>query len=210
MGFAEVIKDDRLASGVEDYRERATYIFEAAQHLSLLLNDLIDLAKVENGVDPDMEEIDLNDAVASSVRITRERAMKSGVTLKPHLQETPAVVMADSRMVRQMLINLIGNAAKYAGLQATCEISIEETPDEVAVIVADDGPGMTDQELEQAMEPFSRLDRHILDGSEGDGLGLPLVKALIERHGGRLEMETAPSQGVCARLVFPSPQAANV
>lgn len=205
MGFSEIIRDSRLGPGgdTKAYAERAQFIHEAATHLNDVMNDLLDLAKIENdGPAMTIEPVDLDDILLAAKRLTRVRMAESGVQFRIRASNPPAVVLGDPRLIRQIIVNLITNAAKYAGSGATCRIFVAPLGQDCAITVADDGPGMSPDELKQAMEPFGRLSRHADD--EGTGLGLPLVDALIRRHGGRLEIDTAPGEGFAVRVVFPA------
>ena len=133
------------------------------------------------------------------------------VTLKVEPAAGDATIFADERLAKQMLVNLLSNAVKYtpSGGEATIRL-LPGNDGSAAVEVRDNGVGMDEADLEKALEPFGRIDSALVSQMRGTGLGLPLVKALIELHGGRLDINSQPGRGTTARLCFPAPKPAVV
>lgn len=130
------------------------------------------------------------------------------VTLRVVPAPDNAAIFADERLAKQMLVNLLSNAVKYTPSGGEATIRLLPGQDGSAVVeVTDTGVGMDQADLQKALEPFGRIDSALVSQMRGTGLGLPLVKALIELHGGRLEIESQPGRGTTVRLHFPAQKA---
>ncbi|SMF79798.1 Signal transduction histidine kinase [Tistlia consotensis] len=205
IGFAELIERRARAAGVEStYGEPADNIREAGLHLLGLINDLLDLSKIDaRHLALKVEPIDARELADACLTLTQATADRHGVPITVEIPSDLPPLLADSRAARQMLVNLLSNACKFSPPGRSCRLGFAAEDDAVRVSVTDEGVGMTAEQLETAMLPFQQADHDPLHRREGSGLGLPLVKALIELHGGRLEIDSAPGRGTCASLVFP-------
>jgi signal transduction histidine kinase len=206
MGFSEVIRDQPLGPiGHARYAEYAGDIYDSGRHLLELVNTILDLAKIESGqFELDPEPVDMAAEIASVMRSFEIRAKRAGLTLASSARDCP-IIEADRRSVRQMLLNLISNAVKFTPSGGRVDVSAEPAADMLAVTVRDDGPGIAAEDLPRALEPFGQImARKTDDENLGTGLGLPLVRALIERHGGRFVIVTAPGEGTAVSLLFPA------
>jgi signal transduction histidine kinase len=195
LGYAEVLRGAMLGGRIDpQYREAAGNILEAGHHLLSLISDLLDLARIDAGKTELTEsDVDLDDAIGSVVRVMSARA---GGSLKI-LPAQGCRLRADARMVRQMLLNLIGNAIKYAP-GAPIEISVEGALDGgLDLVVTDHGPGLPNHIK-------GRLGEAFLPGAAGTGLGLALVGGMAHDHGGRLLFDEVPGGGVRAVIRFPA------
>ncbi len=207
MGFSEVIANQTFGPAVmERYSSYAANIHTAGAHLLSLINDILDLAKIESGkMDVKLGKVELAPTLEICIDLSRQLAERRGVALHLRIPDRAVVVQADRRRLQQMVLNLITNAVKFTLAGGTVTVAVERRPDDgTAITVADTGIGMTPAQLETAMEPFGQIAPSSDDDERGTGLGLPIVKHLIELHGGRLEIDTAPNQGTTARLILPA------
>ena len=206
IGFSELM----LATTPEDRdhhrpREYLTDITEAAQHLLALINDILDLSKIEAGVkDMNEEVVDVEPVAQSVLRVVRQRAEKAGVSLTYEAESPLPGLYADERKLKQALLNLLSNAVKFttAGGTVTLKIGCAAAGGYVFE-VADTGIGMAPDEIPKALRKFGQVDSDLNRRYEGTGLGLPLTKALIELHQGSLAMESAPGKGTTVTLHLP-------
>ena len=137
--------------------------------------------------------------------MTRSRAADAGLALDCSVPRDLPVLRCDERALKQMLVNLLSNAIKFTpeGGQVTLDAAVTADGG-MAIAVRDTGVGLAEEQIARALEPFGQIQNSLDRAHEGTGLGLPLVKALIEAHGGRLEIESAPGSGTTTRLVFPA------
>lgn len=205
IGFSEIMQDQLFGPvGNETYQEYATSIHESGQHLLAIINDILDISKIEAGQFALHEdEMDVNEAVISCLRLIEPRATKGGIRLGGEA-DTTLRMRADQRRVKQMLLNLLSNAVKFTPPGGSVSVSTDiSSGDGIRITISDTGIGMSEQEVAKALRPFEQvyggLDRHF----EGTGLGLPLVDAMIRLHGGRLTITSSPGHGTTAELLFP-------
>lgn len=208
LGFAQMIADELLGpAGNPRYPAYAAQIAEAGAYMLELINNLLDLAKIEAGRLRLCEEAcDLDLVLDLILSMISDRARRVKVTLVNNLPEQPPRLIADPTLVRQMLTNLITNAVKFAPADGSgrVEVGIEPTRDGgLAVYVRDNGAGMTPEQIPRALSPFEQAHDRKLAPEVGTGLGLPLTRALIELHGGRFDIESAVGVGTTVRLIFP-------
>jgi PAS domain S-box-containing protein len=206
IGFSEVMMDERFGPiGNERYREYLKDIHASGGHLLSLLNDLLDLSKIEAGkLDLSFESIDLNDVAQQAVAIIQPQASRERIIIRMSLPRALPPVNADARSVRQIILNLLSNSIKYTGAGGQVIVSTAVTDNgDVALRIRDTGTGMTEQELETALEPFRQLAAARSAGAEGAGLGLPLSKALAEANRARFNIKSAPNAGTLVEVVFP-------
>ncbi|AKJ27844.1 sensory box histidine kinase/response regulator [Caldimonas brevitalea] len=176
----------------------AGYILQAGQHLLAMINDLLDLSRIEAGqTQLQMRAVDLGASVQHSLQLVAPQAQSAGVTVQVSSRDdagTP-LVLADEARLRQVLVNLLSNAIKYNRPHGHVEVDVSRyDEDDLAVEVRDTGFGMSPEQLDNLFTPFSRLGREHSD-IEGTGIGLSLSKRLIEMMGGRIEVRSTPEQG---------------
>ncbi|HYH18831.1 MAG TPA: PAS-domain containing protein [Azospirillum sp.] len=208
MGFAQIIAGEIMGPlGNERYRSYAQEIGAAGVYMLDLVSNLLDLARVEAGRMPLHEEAcDLGLLVDATFAMVHPRAVAAGVTLANEAaRECAPAVQGDPTLIRQMLTNLIGNAVKFARppLGRVVVRAQHRNGGELVLSVEDNGIGMTAEQLPRALDAFGQVHARSLSAERGSGLGLPLTRALIELHGGRLEIDSAAGIGTSARLVFP-------
>ena len=207
MGFAELLEQEVLGPhAVPLYRDYAHDIAESGRHLMELINDLLDLAKA------DADKLVLAEGVVEvpriafgSVRLLADRAKRAQVRIATAVPASLPNLRADERKLRQMLLNLLWNAVKFTPADGLVTLGGGQAGDgALRLWVRDSGIGMTREELARAMEPWGQIDSALSRRHAGSGLGLPLTKRLVELHGGRLDIETAPGRGTTMTLVFPA------
>ena len=207
MGFTELMLGETLGPlGSPRYRAYAQDIHDSGGHLLALINDILDLSRIESGQLSLHEEItDPGEAVRHVAALVGRTALERGVVLDVDVQAGLPVLHADVRALRQMVLNLVGNAVKFTPEGGHVVISASGTPDGgVGIMVADTGIGINPKQLPRLLEPFGRADGFKAHEAEGTGLGLPIVKRLVELHGGRLELTSEPGHGTTAILLFPA------
>jgi len=206
IGFSEVMMEERFGPiGNERYRDYLKDIHASGGHVLSLINDLLDLSKIEAGkLELAFTSVDLNDIIQSSVAIMQPQANRERVIIRSSLQPRLPNVVADSRSLRQIVLNLLSNAVKFtpAGGQIIVSTGLSDLG-EAVLRVRDTGIGMTETELKAAMEPFRQVLTANPRGNKGTGLGLPLTKALVEANRASFAISSTPNQGTLVEVVFP-------
>jgi PAS domain S-box-containing protein len=210
IGFTEIMQSEVMGPiGNEQYKSYIADIHVSGAHLLQLINDILDLTKAEVGMlELNEEIIDIEDVIRSVVRISRASLEKAELTVKIDLRSGLPLLRADERKVRQVLFNLIGNAVKFTPAGGT--IDIHGSFDREAgmrVTVADTGIGIAPENIERVLEPFVQIDNLLSRNHPGTGLGLPAVKAIMEVHGGALELRSVVGAGTEASVTFPPERA---
>ena len=207
IGFAEILLDERLRpkepAQAEDYVKD---IHSSGQHLLNLINDILDLSKIEAGnARLNETEIDLHAVLASCQRLIAPRAMNGELEMITKLPATPLPALyADPRMLKQILTNLLSNAVKFTPAGGRVEVSAWLDREGAYFIqVTDSGIGIAAEDIPKALARFEQIDGQHSRRFEGTGLGLPLTKALVELHGGSLSLESEVGVGTTARARFP-------
>jgi PAS domain S-box-containing protein len=212
IGFSEIIRDEAMGPvGNAAYLSCAADIHASGSHLLSVVNDILDLARIEAGtVVLDDEEVDLCACVCACVRILHGRVASAALTVVEELPCRPVRVVADRRKLKQMIVNLLSNAVKFTPVGGIVRIGVVRGPDgTVDLFVADTGIGIAPEHLEQVMLPFGLVDASRTRRHDGTGLGLPLTRALIELHGGSLLLDSTPGAGTTVTLRFPRTRIAS-
>ncbi len=207
IGFSEVMMDERFGPvGNERYRQYLRDIHSSGGHLISLLNDLLDLSKIEAGkLDLTFVSVNLNDLVQQCVAIMQQQANQERVIIRTSLPASLSHIVADARSVRQIVLNLLSNSIKFTGAGGQVIVSTALTDDnEVILRVRDTGVGMSEKELQTALEPFRQLATSTRWGSSGTGLGLPITKALAEANHARFRITSQVSDGTLVEVAFPA------
>ncbi len=210
IGFAEIMQQEVMGPiHNEQYRSYVTDIHLSGTHLLHLINDILDLTKAEAGkLELNEEIIDPADAVRSIVRVSSAAIEKGELTVKLDLPPDLPLLRADERKTRQVLFNLLGNAVKFTPPGGRIDIGGHFDPGSgLRITVADTGIGIAAQDLSRVIEPFVQVDNALSRQHDGTGLGLPAVKAIMELHGGALELHSGPGSGTEATVVFPPERA---
>jgi signal transduction histidine kinase len=204
LGYAEVIRRGMFGSLPDRYRDYAQNIHQAGQHLLDLINDILDLAAIEASKRELREEpLVLSDELESAFAIVRPQAQSKHLQLS--LATCPGTLLADRRMLKQILLNLLSNAIKYTPHAGRISLTAAFDPAGVALTVADNGIGIAPQQIETALSPYGRVgSAYTRTQASGIGLGLPLAKALAELHGGTLALQSRQGAGTSVTVRFPA------
>jgi signal transduction histidine kinase len=206
IGFSEVMMQERFgAIGNERYRQYLKDIHTSGGHLVSLLNDLLDLSKIEAGkLELNFSSLDLNELTQETVALMQPQANRERIIIRTALGSTLPAVTADARSVRQIVLNLLSNSIKFTGMGGQVIVSTARSDDgEVVLRVRDTGIGMSEQDIAVAMEPFRQLATSSRWGSGGTGLGLPLTKALAEANRASFRIRSAVNTGTLIEVAFP-------
>ena len=206
IGFSEVVERELFGPlGNERYVSYVRDIRNSGEHLLSLINDILDLSKIEAGrFQLRMEEVDCNEIAHSVARLIRPRTVEHGLDMKIELPDLPVVLNADKRAVKQVLINLLSNAVKFTPENGTVTLASRPWHDGVEFVVSDTGIGIDQKDMHVALAPFGQIDSQFTRKYEGTGLGLPIVRGIVELHGGTLEIESEPSRGTSVVVRFPN------
>ncbi|MFZ5692025.1 MAG: histidine kinase dimerization/phospho-acceptor domain-containing protein [Pseudomonadota bacterium] len=207
IGFSEVMMEERFGPlGNERYRDYLKDIAASGAHLVSLLNDLLDLAKIEAGkMELSPERIDINEITQQSVAIMQAQANRARVIVRTALSMNIPGVIADARSIRQIILNLLSNSIKFtnAGGQVIVSTATDDRG-EIILRVRDTGIGMSEKDIEAALQPFRQLTTPSRTDANGTGLGLPLTKALVEANRARFSIKSAVNAGTLVEVVFPA------
>jgi PAS domain S-box-containing protein len=207
IGFSEVMMEERFGNvGNDRYRQYLGDIHTSGQHLVSLINDLLDLSKIEAGkLDLVFASVNLNELVQQCVALMQPQANRERIIIRTSLSPTLPPVVIDARSVRQIVLNLLSNSIKFTGAGGQVIVSTALTERGEAVLrVRDTGVGMSEKEIETAMEPFRQLSTSTRWGSGGTGLGLPLTKALAEANRASFAIKSATNAGTLVEITFPA------
>jgi len=205
-GFAELMIAERFGPiGNERYAEYLKDIHAAGMHVVALLNDLLDLSKIETGqLDLAFANVSLNDLTQQCVGIMQPQASRARIIIRTSLTPGLPQVVADERSLRQIVLNLLSNSIKFTGPGGQVIVSTAFADSGEAVLrVRDTGVGMNERDVEAAMEPFRQTAISGSWGSGGTGLGLPLTKALAEANRAHFSIKSAPNAGTLIEVAFP-------
>ncbi len=198
IGFSKLICEMKQRKLDEDnVVEYASMVSDAAEHLLSVINDILDISKIQSGkYELDRQVVQLDELISSSLSFFRLNAEEKNIKLQSHLDENVPAVEGDPVKLKQILVNLIGNAIKFTPESGRVEVFVNGTGyGVVECIIRDTGVGMTEDELAVAMTPFGQVDGSRTRWREGTGLGLPIAKALVELHSGGFSMNSVPGVG---------------
>lgn len=205
LGFSEAMQLEIFGKLTPTYKEYSENIHSSAEHLLSLINDLLDLSKVEAGkFELDIEKINLCDFVEGVHKLMEPKLTTGRLQLVNAVPADFPNVDADRRALKQMLLNLVSNAIKFTPAQGNIEINARlESDGSLRLGVTDTGVGIAPNDVKTVMEPFGQIRNGLEHVPPGTGLGLPLTRSLIERHGGELRLHSTPGEGTCVELIFP-------
>jgi len=205
IGFTDLMRQRTFgALGNPRYEEYATLIYDSGQLLLDLISDMLDMAKIEAGkLELNVERVDLSGTVEDSVRLVTDRAENNGLEISVSLPEKPVLFVADRRAVKQVLLNLLTNAIKFTPAGGHVDVIVRENDGRVTLSVRDTGIGIPAHELPRLGRPFEQVCGDPMLAKSGTGLGLALVRALVEKHGGKLRIESEEGVGTEVSVEFP-------
>jgi signal transduction histidine kinase len=210
IGFSEVIVNQIFGPLRNDkYLEYIKDIHSSSLHLLAIINDVLDMSKIEAGkLDLSRQTLRLQSVAAVALRILHERASSRRIALVPEFAAEDVVIWADERAIKQVFLNLLANAIKISREGGTVHLRVAHDGPALAIAeVEDHGIGMTAEEQERALEPFAQAQAATTRDYGGTGLGLPITKGLVEAHGGRLMITSRPGHGTTVRLILPTEEA---
>jgi two-component system cell cycle sensor histidine kinase PleC len=205
IGFSELIALRVFSHDQERQVEYAKHVHGAGQHLLSLINDVLDLSKIESGkLELHETELDLAELVVESVQLIEPRARNAGCLVTVTIEDDLPPVIADERALKQVLLNLLSNAVKFTPTGGTVAAFARLTADgDVSFGVRDTGMGIAAEDMDVVFEKFGQGQNFAFSGDRGTGLGLPIVKALLELHGGSFELESTRDVGTLATATLP-------
>ncbi len=206
IGFSQMMSEETFGPlGHPRYQEYARDVCASGEHLLRIINDLLDLSKIDAGK-AELEEssLDPTEVVASALRIVNERMDANGLRVEAEFAPDLPYLWADERIVKQILLNLLSNAAKFTEEGGRIIVAVkQELNGSIVLSVSDTGIGIAEADLGQAMAPFGQVEGSFTRRHDGTGLGLPLVQRLAHLHGADFELESEVGVGTLARVRFP-------
>jgi signal transduction histidine kinase len=206
IGFSDLLKLETFGPlGDRRYQEYARDIHSSGTHLLSLINDVLDIARLDSGqLNLTEETIDIVALASGTLRLMAPQAETAGVVLTNELRGNLPRVFADARRVRQVLLNLISNAVKFTPPGGNVTVSGELGDSGLALSIADTGIGIAEADIPRALERFGQVDSTLARRYQGAGLGLPLARDLIELHGGKLTLQSKPMVGTTVTITLPA------
>ena len=205
IGFSEVLHEQMFGELNDRQLAYVGDVLEAGKHLLSLINDVLDLAKIEAGkMELELSQVAVPDLLRGAVSMHSERASRGGIELSLIAEPEEITITADERRVRQIVFNLLSNAVKFTPADGRIDVSARQEDGQIEIAVADTGPGIAADDLQAIFEEFEQAGEG--RQAEGTGLGLPLSRKLVELHGGRLWAESAPGRGSTFRFTLPITQ----
>ncbi|WP_448189166.1 sensor histidine kinase [Azospirillum sp. sgz301742] len=205
LGFSEALSGEFFGTLNAKQRDYAGYIHFSGAHLLGIINDILDLSKIDAGrLELVREPVDVAEAVTAAIDVIRPKAEEHGVTVTAELPLHLPVIEADGLRLRQILLNLLSNAVKFTPSTGSVRVSARVRDNQrIEIVVSDTGIGMAAQDIPRALEMFTQVGSALTRKYDGTGIGLPLSKALAELHGGRLEIDSAPGRGTTVTVLLP-------
>ncbi|MBO6770891.1 MULTISPECIES: PAS domain-containing sensor histidine kinase [unclassified Thalassospira] len=204
IGNSELIAQAVLGDIPDGYRDCGRDVYEAGKHLLELVNNVLDVSKLSAGsMTLQAEDADLGIVINEAAKLVRDDITRRKHHLRIDLPQDGFTLRCDKLKLKQILINILSNAAKFTPDGGTITINLTSTDDDVTIAIADNGVGMSPNDIPRALARFSQLHPSGVKESAGTGLGLPLAKLLVELHGGNLSIESAPGKGTTVRITLP-------
>jgi len=210
IGFSEVLQQGMVGELNDKQGEYINYIHTSGSHLLSLINDILDLSKVEAGrMELDLTQFSVPMAIDDALTLVKERATRHGLSLESTFDEAVAEIHADERKFKQVMLNLLSNAVKFTPEGGRITITARAMSDTVEVSVTDTGIGIAPEDCEAVFEEFRQVGTHSEGKAQGTGLGLALTKKFIELHGGKIWLTSAVGKGSTFSFTLPIVQPEN-
>ena len=207
LGFSEIIHQSRFGSDTDSWEKYQSYagdIHEASTHLLHVVNDILDMSRIESGrMELEFQDVAISDLLSGVKSMLAESAERAELALAIDMEDDLPLLEGDERRLKQALINLAGNAIKFTEAGGHITLGARKAGLSVALFVADTGAGMTPEQIQIAMRPFRQVDGGLARQQEGTGLGLPLAKAFAELHDASFTVSSTPGTGTTAIIRFP-------
>src|SRR5262249_15881199 len=203
IGFSEVMSEGMFGELNEKQQEYSQDIHGSGQHLLSLINDILDLSKIEAGrMELQVTDFHVPTAIENALILVRERAVRRGIALDTHIDERLGQIQADERKIRQVVLNLLSNAIKFTPGGGRVEVTARPNDGSLEVSVTDTGIGIAPEDQEAVFEEFRQVGQSDKK-AEGTGLGLTLCRKFIELHGGRIWVKSEVGQGSTFTFTIP-------
>jgi two-component system cell cycle sensor histidine kinase PleC len=204
IGFSEVMESGMFGPlGSEKYREYCHDILTSGHYLLEVINDILDMSKIEAGrMKLDMEELDLSKTLAESLRVVSGRAEDKNLNLAAEI-DGPISIMADRRATKQILVNLLSNAVKFTPDGGRVIVRSRQVEDSIVLLIADTGIGIAPQSLRRLGRPFEQVESQLSKTYHGSGLGLAIARSLTNLHGGSMRLRSKLGSGTVVRVTLP-------
>jgi signal transduction histidine kinase len=204
IGFSEVLSERMFGEVNEKQADYLKDIHESGSHLLSLINDILDLSKIEAGkMELELSEFDLPAALGNAMTLLKERAQRHGIALKVEINPDLGTLRADERKFKQIMLNLLSNAVKFTPEGGSVAVTAKPNGTMVEISVADTGAGIAPEDQKSLFEEFKQLGPDHARKAEGTGLGLALTKRFVELHGGAIRVESAPGKGSTFSFTLP-------
>ncbi len=205
LGFSEILIDELYGKLNEKQYDYAKDIYSSGKHLLSLINDILDLSKVESGkLELELDRFPLSDVLNASMTMFKEKTMKHGIKMSIGISPDADIeIEADERKLKQIMFNLLSNAVKFTPDEGSVTVKARRDGDFIEISVADTGIGIKIEDMEKLFKPFSQIESAYTKTYEGTGLGLALTKRLVELHGGRIWCESEFGKGSKFSFVIP-------
>jgi signal transduction histidine kinase len=205
IGFSEVLLERMFGELNDKQDDYLKDIHSSGKHLLSLINDILDLSKIEAGrMELDVETFDVPAAIGNALTLVRERAQRHRIALGLEVGADVGEMRADERKFKQILLNLLTNAVKFTPDGGRVDVRAKLVDGVLEVAVSDNGIGIAKDDQEAVFEEFRQVGRHYTNKQEGTGLGLALAKRFVELHGGRLTLDSEPGRGSTFTFTLPS------
>ena len=205
IGFSEIIEQGLFGPQPLRYREYASMIRQSGEHLLIIINDILDIAKLQSGkTELHLETVAIGDILDQAVRLVEPQIQAGGIALTQRIAGDLPLLRADQTRLRQVLLNLLSNSIKFTPAGGTISLTAHRSEGAVMVTIADTGIGMAEADIPKALEPFGQVSNAMTRVHQGTGLGLPLSKSLVELHGGSFEIVSALGIGTSVTITLPA------
>ncbi len=204
IGFAEILAEEYFGELNRRQKEYCQGILETSQNLMTVVSDTLDLASIEAGImSLELDAVDVHGLLAGTLKLVRERSRLKSLKVEFDCPPEIGWIVADGRRLRQVFFNLMSNAVRFAPARGRVGLAARKANDEVVISISDTGPGMNEEQIRRAVQPFGRGADPEVDG-RGAGLGLSLVTRFVELHAGRVEIRSAPGRGTTVICRLPT------
>jgi signal transduction histidine kinase len=205
MGFSDLLRNGLIGPITAEQQDVIQDIYQSSAHLAALIEDILDLSRIEAGqLNIEKTEFSLKKVLESSIHLLREMTLEHNITIQLEVPDNMRMILADERRIKQVIINLLSNAIKYTLDGGRVGITVTDKGEEVQVTVWDTGIGISQADIGKLFVPFQRLNNPVTKNLPGTGLGLNFSKKLVEMHGGRIWVESEVGKG--SRFSFSIPR----
>jgi len=204
IGFSEVLMERMFGEVNAKQADYLKDIHESGRHLLSLINDILDLSKIEAGrMDLEISSFDLPSALSNAMTLVRERAQRHAIQLGLEVDKRLGEFRADERKFKQIVVNLLSNAVKFTPDGGRVDVTARTMDGRIEIAVRDTGIGIAPEDQAAVFEEFKQVGRDPSRRAEGTGLGLALTKRFVELHGGKIRLESAPGKGSTFTITLP-------